>query len=68
MAKSEKELQELKEKAEGLSKELNSLTEEELSEVAGGTKASFCPLCSGAKSIGGKQCPRCMGAGVVFIR
>ena len=37
MAKTEKELQELKEKVEDLGKELNELSEEELQLVAGGT-------------------------------
>ena len=36
MAKTEKELQELKEKFEALSKELESLSEEEMQQVAGG--------------------------------
>ena len=36
MAKTEEELQELKEKVEELSKELKTLSEEELQKVAGG--------------------------------
>jgi hypothetical protein len=37
MAKTEKELQELKEKVEALNKELEDLSEEEMEQVAGGS-------------------------------
>lgn len=63
MAKHENELNE---KVEEQQTELKELTDDELQNIAGGKALAFCPLCNGAKSVGGRLCPRCRGTGIII--